>query len=630
MDPDKYQQAWQANAAQTNITINSDLLFKEVQRSRQNFLSVIFRRDLVEVGIALLLLPYWFYQGIRSSLPWTWYLTVPALVWVAGFILIDRKRHPQATCQPGESLRQCVWESLAQVEHQIWLLRNVFWWYLLPFSISVMAFFVHVAWLSSNRWWEFLAGVLFLGLFLLVVYGAIYLMNQRAVREQLEPRRRELLTLLASLSDEVVGRDAESADHSPSTDSPTTEAKPTTARRAVVKTVIGLLGLVGTVTLVVVSMDREVRDSQYTGLARSSGSSGDALARMITDQWKERKLVGLAAMVMVDGQIESAAAQGERMAGSGAPLEITDRWHLGGITKSITATMIARLVESGQMRWSDTVGTYFPEASVHDDWKPVTLKQLLTDTAGAPRSFPSDVSHQRTAVGPECTQARRVAVLNVLAEKPAEPPGEQNTYSNVSVTIAAAMAEKATGATWEDLVKREVFEPLKLEGAGFGPPRSSARLEQPRGHRTRLAEKIAVDDKADNSPIMGPSGSVHMTLNDVCVYATEHLRGELGDGKLLMAETYQLLHTPELNQYASGWIRMETRGMAPSAMYWHNGSNTMWYALIVFIPEKTMVIAVTSNDGDTESAEAAAWKIVMSTVQPVPKREPQTIATAEK
>ena len=36
----------------------------------------------------------------------------------------------------------------------------------------------------------------------------------------------------------------------------------------------------------------------------------------------------------------------------GVPLEISDRWHLGGITKSITSTMIARLIESGQMQWT--------------------------------------------------------------------------------------------------------------------------------------------------------------------------------------------------------------------------------------------------------------------------------------
>ena len=57
----------------------------------------------------------------------------------------------------------------------------------------------------------------------------------------------------------------------------------------------------------------------------------------------------------------------------------------------------------------------------------------------------------------------------VIATKPANPPGEKFAYSNVGYTIAGTMAEKATGTTWEDLVKREVFEPLKLTGAGVRP-----------------------------------------------------------------------------------------------------------------------------------------------------------------
>ena len=163
----------------------------------------------------------------------------------------------------------------------------------------------------------------------------------------------------------------------------------------------------------------------------------------------------------------------------------------------------------------------------------------------------------------------------MIADKPAYPPGKKYEYSNVGYTIAGAMAEKVTGATWEDLVKREVFEPLELTEAGFGPPKSADEtLEQPRGHRKVLAGKVAVDDKADNTPIMGPAGTVHMTLQNLCTFAKEHLRGQLGAGKLLSAETYKRLHTPELDGYACGWLRKEPNAEIPYTVYWHNGSNT--------------------------------------------------------
>src|SRR5690606_9924590 len=185
------------------------------------------------------------------------------------------------------------------------------------------------------------------------------------------------------------------------------------------------------------------------------------LAESIPALRQQRDLVGLAAMVTVEGKVVDSAVDGERKQWSGVPLEITDRWYLGGVAKSVTATMIARLVESGQMKWTDTVGDAFPDIPMHADWKPVTLRQLLTDTAGAPRNCPKE-SVVPCANAAECTAARLEAVRQAIAEKPAYAPGEKFEYSNAGFPIAAAMAEKVAGATWEDLVKREVFEPLEL------------------------------------------------------------------------------------------------------------------------------------------------------------------------
>jgi len=331
---------------------------------------------------------------------------------------------------------------------------------------------------------------------------------------------------------------------------------------------------------------------RYEGTPCCDGASGTWLASLITELRKDRKLVGLAAMVMVDGQVAASAADRERKIDSGVPIELGD-------------------IESGRMQWTDSVGERFPEASIHESWKLVTLRQLLTHTAGAPANFSLWVRLRRPALGPECTQKRRDAVLHVIAKKPLQPPGAKYAYSNVGYTIAGAMAEAATGVSWEELVNREVFEPLELTGAGFDPPKSPSKtIDQPRGHRGIRDWKTCASDEADNTPIMGPAGTVHMTLRDLSTYATEHLRGEQGNGKLLAADTYKRLHTPELDNYACGWVKKEATDEIPHTMYWHNGSNTMWYALVVFIPGKSMTVAVTANDGDIVQVESAAWAVV--------------------
>ena len=211
MNPDNFQQAWQSQS-QTRLTNDAELLLKEVRRNQQYFTAMIFWRDVREVGTTLMMVPLWLYLGVKISLPWTWYLTVPVLVWVAGFMLADRMRHKRQPPGPGEPLRQRVQSSLAQVEHQIWLLRNIVWWYLLPLALSILAFFGQVAWqVRSGGWLVALvvAGVVVIGV---IILAGVYRLNQSAVRTELMPRRQELEALLMSLEDEMPAESSNSKE----------------------------------------------------------------------------------------------------------------------------------------------------------------------------------------------------------------------------------------------------------------------------------------------------------------------------------------------------------------------------------------------------------------------------------
>jgi hypothetical protein len=171
--------------------------------------------------------------------------------------LVDRWRHPQTPSDPGEPLLKCVQNSLTQVEHQIWLLRNIFWWYLLPFTIALLAYFGHVAWragMATNDWLAALAFGTFLFAFVFALYSFIYYMNQRAVRTQLEPRRQELLALLASLNDETTSEVG--------TDYPILMGKkhdkcsPRRSLVGIALLVIGMLGIFITMSLIKSSLDQ--------------------------------------------------------------------------------------------------------------------------------------------------------------------------------------------------------------------------------------------------------------------------------------------------------------------------------------------------------------------------------------
>jgi hypothetical protein len=164
---------------------------------------MIFWRDVREVGVSLVLLPIWVAMGLGMGLPWTWYLVIPGLVWIAVFMTADRMRQRRRRAGPGDPLVRGVKSALAEVEHQIWLLRNVLWWYLMPVAVPMPAFFFQLFWQRSRgNVWEAAIAMSFGTVIVGGVFAWIYWINQNAVRSTLEPRRQELAAMLKSLSDE--------------------------------------------------------------------------------------------------------------------------------------------------------------------------------------------------------------------------------------------------------------------------------------------------------------------------------------------------------------------------------------------------------------------------------------------
>lgn len=209
MNPDELKQAWQNQASSQYPRVDPELLLQEVRRSQQYFAAMIFWRDVREVGVSLLMVPFWFYLGLKLALPWTWYLMVPALVWVAGYMLMDRVRQVPRQPEPAQPLHQYVASSLAQVDHQIWLLRNVFWWYLLPLALSMLPFVGQVAWqLHAKGGWLAVLVVIYCVAIAACLMGGLYRLNQNAVVSHLWPRHQELEALRRELQDETLDPDS--------------------------------------------------------------------------------------------------------------------------------------------------------------------------------------------------------------------------------------------------------------------------------------------------------------------------------------------------------------------------------------------------------------------------------------
>lgn len=296
-----------------------------------------------------------------------------------------------------------------------------------------------------------------------------------------------------------------------------------------------------------------------------------------------------------------ALADGARVRGREEAVTTGDRWHLGSITKSMTSTLVARCVEAGLVSWDDSVGAVLGAAiaDMRPEYRDATFRHLLSHRAGLQANIPiADFARYRRDNG-DPREERIAFARQALRQEPIGPKERSFLYSNNGYVIAGAMLETKLGATWESLIRTHVFEPLGMASAGFGAPGTRGRYDQPAGHAQGLVGGLRAhlpgDPITDNPAALGPAGRVHASFDDVLKYLSAHR----DRAAFLSAESWQILHTPPFGgEYAMGWIK---RGDA----LWHNGSNTLWYAEVMFDPARGVAAVSATNDGRVQHVGSA-------------------------
>ncbi len=332
---------------------------------------------------------------------------------------------------------------------------------------------------------------------------------------------------------------------------------------------------------------------------------------LLEKQVQDHHLVGIGAIVFRSHTSVGVATAGVKRQGESTPLESTDLFHLGSNTKAITATMIARLIEAGKLSWTTTALETFPELNktMQPAFRHITIEQLLSHHAGIPPFDKVTVTLLKKTwpkpwpkLSGSAVEQRSKFAAFVLKHKPAVTPGTKGLYSNAGFAIAAALAERRTGSSWEDLVTSQVLEPLGMH-AIFGFPLSAGR-NQPWGHfETDTGFILLPGGAVPLPPYMLPSGGMAMTLGDYVRFLQMNLKGLRGEGSaFLSAKTIQRLHSsPMHDRYALGWGASQIVGVPSST---HDGSDGSFYVLVALQPSRDACVAVVLNSAGERSSEA--------------------------
>jgi len=324
----------------------------------------------------------------------------------------------------------------------------------------------------------------------------------------------------------------------------------------------------------------------------------DSLDELAAALATRHELPGVALAWARAGEEPHVGVAGVRALG-GDPIQPDDRFHIGSLTKSVTATAIARLVELGELSWDATLAELLPDVEMNEVYAQMTLERLVRHRARIQQHSTFDDAEMARLNGlPGSTTEQRTAYVREVLML--EPLDAGYAYSNAGYAVAGYIAERAAGKSWEELVVDEVFAPLGLDSCGIGWPATAADPDQPHGHfGNRGARRVQGIDEYPLGAFMRPAGDVHCSVADLARYGQAHLAGLLGQDGFLRAATIQELHRVDNVPYAAGW------GVDPeSGQHRHNGSAGTFYSYLTIDPAAQIVIAFLANAGPTDAQPA--------------------------
>lgn len=286
---------------------------------------------------------------------------------------------------------------------------------------------------------------------------------------------------------------------------------------------------------------------------------------------------------------------------------VSDKWHIGSCTKSITAALWARLVELGLAKWDTPLPQIFEGSrSVNKRWKDVTIHHALQCRAGFAANLPRDVfnsSWKDTRPLPE----QRADIVEQCLQRPPNRPGRFR-YSNLSYIVVGAAIDRVAQTSFEKALELYLLQPLSIRTAGFGAPEAVC------GHRPRVTLRSVGlfkgpptrpdEFQSDNPRVYSSAGCLHLCLDDWSTLMRVFLASD--DGVLLHEESLNMIFHPPAKAgqpMAIGWMRP-----APSAgiPYFMQGSNTLWSATSMLALDRERCAMAVCNDG--------RWQVLLRSI----------------
>jgi CubicO group peptidase (beta-lactamase class C family) len=314
------------------------------------------------------------------------------------------------------------------------------------------------------------------------------------------------------------------------------------------------------------------------------------LDSLVRDAMQRYHVPGVAIGMLRAGEVE-AVGFGVTSVEHPLPVDGDTLFQIASVTKTMTATVIMRLVERGALDLDAPVRRYIPAFRLRDAaaQESATVRHLVTHTGGWLGDCFADFGNGDDAL------ERYVTAMADLEQ--ITPLGEIWHYSNSSFALLGRLIEVVTGKTYEEATRELLFVPL-------GMTRSCFSAGEAITHRVAIGHVI-VDEKPTVARPWAfprattPVGGVVSTANDLMRYARFHLGdGTAPDGaRLLSRESLELMRTPladaDLDRRVGvAWFIRDVDGVR---LQYHGGVAIGQQGVLMLAPDRGEAVAVQTN-----------------------------------
>lgn len=298
----------------------------------------------------------------------------------------------------------------------------------------------------------------------------------------------------------------------------------------------------------------------------------------IKAEMTRQRIPGLSLAVVKNGTVVLAEGYGLANVELNVPAKADTVFKIGSVSKQFIATGIMLLVQQGKVGVDDKISKYLE--GTPETWNAITVRHLLTHTSGLLREAPG--------FDPFKIQSDADVIKTAYSQPVRFQPGEKWEYCNVGYFILAEIIRKATGKSWEDYLKDQVFSPL-----GMTATRATTVADLVPNRASAYALRNEKLQNTDNWPALRPSGAFLSTVLDLAKWESA-----LSTDKVLRKSEREQMWTPvTLNSgrkypYGFGWDLGDLRGVSTVN---HGGTLTGFRAQFTRFPDQGLTVILLTN-----------------------------------